>query len=292
MTNAIQQRAKAPQASAPPVAVAAAAACGSGSHAEAPQYGDFANHLHGRVLPICGGIIYMEMRKRDGTIVRQETGPFADELARLAAMESTRQNWMALNAGPPVQYTNRYLAVDPDRAAILLDAEFSEDATQAVRINKCDLPFVLREQWGAKKLSDGSWCAVTDGDHAPAHTLHDYLQVSFGRRLVRFADGDALNCSRSNMQACPIVAASEPVIEIDASEPNANGKIKGLNFETGAATYPHGRWRLKYSLNGKATSVNRSVLQGTEAEKEKARQLILAERARLIDAMNLRNTKT
>src|SRR4051794_22494885 len=42
------------------------------------KYGDSANHLRGRVLRICGDLVYMEMRKSDGTIVRQETGPFAD----------------------------------------------------------------------------------------------------------------------------------------------------------------------------------------------------------------------
>jgi hypothetical protein len=293
MTNA--KRAKAPQASAPPVAVAAAAACGSGSHAEAPQYGDFANHLRGRVLLICGDIVYTEMRKRDGTIVRRETGPFADESARLVALQSARQTLLSLNAGPPMQYTNRYLAADedyPDCAAILLDAEFSEDATQPVIVNKCDLPFVLREQWGAKKLSDGKWCAVTDGDHAPAHTLHDYLQVSFGRRLVKFADGNALNCSRSNMQACPLGAPSDAIIQIDASDPKSDGKIKGLAFEKGAGTYPHGRWRLKYSVDGKATTTDKCPKNGTESEKERTKQLILAKRTQLIEIMRSQNTKT
>ena len=295
MTNAIQQRAKAPQASAPPVAAAAAAACGSGSSAGAPQYGDFANHLRGRVLLICGGIIYMEMRKRDGTIMRSETGPFADERARLVALQSARQTLLSLNAGPPVQYTNRYVAADadyPDCAVILLDAEFSEDATQVVRINKCDLPFVLREQWGAKKLSDDKWCAVTVSDHASAHTLHDYLQGSFGRRLLRFADGNALNCSRSNMQACLIVAASDAVIEIDASEPKSDGKIKGLAFEKGAGTYPHGRWRLKYSVDGKATTTDKCPKNGTDAEKERTKQLILAKRTQLIETMRAQKTQT
>jgi hypothetical protein len=246
------------------------------------------------VLRICGDVIYLEMKKKDGTLIRQEWGPFDTENARLTAHRAATQLLFSLNAGPPEQYTNRWgEAVNtPGSAVLLLDAEFSEDPTRKAVVSRCDVANVLRAQWGAKQLSDGSWYAFTDNPLVPARTLHDYLLVSMGRRLVRFRDGNALNCVRENMESCPPPSAPAELIEIDASEPDHDGNYKGLCFQNGSGSYPHGRWRLKWKLGGQPQSTNRSLKSATSEEKERVKQQLLLNRARLIETMNSQSIQT
>ena len=249
------------------------------------------NHMRGRVLHICGDIIYLEMGKTDGTSLREEKGPFASENARLIAHRAAEARLRSLNDGPPPLYTNSYLIIDADRAVMKLDAECSDDPTKLAIVSVCDLSLVLRVQWGAKRFSNASWCAYTDSDDAPAQTLHDYVQASLGKQLVRFANGDALDCTRPNMISCPPLTPPDQLIRINSDEPDSTGHYTGLTLQSPQpTTYKNGRWRLVWTVGGKQKFEYFPLSSWTDEEKNRVKEVALAMRASKIEAMKAQNT--
>ena len=245
-------------------------------------------HQRGSVTVICDGFVYLEMRKVNGRgepadLVRQTLGPFHGEANLQLAVQQSRERLANLNAEAPEQFTNRFMfTYDPTYAQMVLDADFTQVTPyKSVGLDVSDLEVVLRVQWGAKRLSDGCLYAFTDNALMPSRWLHDLLTPA-GRRFVRFADGNTLNCSRSNLVTTPEPAMASEIVRINSDPPSVDGKYKMLNFESGTRKYPHGRWRLQWTLGDQKKSLSASLRADSAEERERAKQVCLDKRAELI----------
>jgi len=250
-----------------------------------PQYANKLGHLRGSVNLICGDMVYLEMRKVNGDLVRRETGPSENVSQRDEEMQRSRAFLAKLNADViELQYTNSYVkTLDPNFVMMRLDAEFSEDPIHGVVVLETrDLDYVMQHQWGAKQLSDGCWYAFTASPHVSCPWLHDYLVGANGDRFARFADGMPRNCSRSNLVVMPKFTPKEDLIEINSDEPTADGTYKHVYFDKPQRKYPHGRWRLKWTQGSNDKFGTFNVSADTVEAKATAKQLCLNKRAELI----------
>jgi hypothetical protein len=240
-------------------------------------------HLRGSVELICGGVVYLEMRKTSGELCRREKGPFQHAWQLEDEIQRSKKLLADLNAELPfLQYTNSYIqTLDPDRVMVRLDADFSEDSMQTVVIDSRDLEYVMRYQWGAKKLSDG-WYAFTNSPLVFSPWLHDYLVGAAGGRFARFADTITRNCSRSNLVVMPKLTPTDELIEINSDEPTADGTYKHVYFDKPQRKYRYGRWRLKWTHGSTEKSAIFKLSADTAEAKASAKQLCLDRRAELI----------